>query len=113
MVGVFVPFLMVYLTSALIAIVAIPLILRQVPPNGLYGFRTPKTLSSPEIWYEANRMSGIYLFWASVAAMFIDGSLQMALGSWNPGKLFTLLMSINFGTLMAAVAMSLVYLRKL
>jgi uncharacterized membrane protein len=113
MVGVFVPFLMVYLTSALIAIVAIPLILRKVPPNGLYGFRTPKTLSSSEIWYEANRMSGIYLFWASVVAMFADGMLQMAFGSWNPAKLLTLLMSINFGTLMAAVGMSLAYLRKL
>jgi len=28
---------------------AIPLSLRKVSPNVIYGFRTPKTLSSPEL----------------------------------------------------------------
>ena len=29
---------------------SIPLIPGKVPPNGLYGFRTPKTLSSRDVW---------------------------------------------------------------
>lgn len=37
---------------------AIPLILGKVPPNEWYGFRTPKTLSEPHIWYSANRLMG-------------------------------------------------------
>ena len=38
--------------------VSIPLALGKVPPNWLYGFRTRKTMSSPEIWYPANRALG-------------------------------------------------------
>ena len=47
----------VTLACALIAALSIPLLLRRVPPNGLYGFRTPRTLSSPDIWYPANVFS--------------------------------------------------------
>jgi uncharacterized membrane protein len=35
-----------------------PLALGKVRPNALYGFRTQKTLSDPEIWYAANRVAG-------------------------------------------------------
>ena len=38
----------------LIVGLSIPLIRRRVKPNRLYGFRTPKTMSSEQIWYEAN-----------------------------------------------------------
>ena len=31
----------------LILLLSVPMILGKVPPNGVYGFRTPKTLSSP------------------------------------------------------------------
>jgi uncharacterized membrane protein len=37
----------------------LPLKLEKVPPNWFYGFRTPKTLSSKEIWYPVNRVAGI------------------------------------------------------
>ena len=37
---------------------SIPLVLRRVPPNSLYGCRTTKTLSDPKIWYEVNHVSG-------------------------------------------------------
>jgi SdpI/YfhL protein family len=43
----------------LIVAVAIPMILGVVPPNGIYGFRTSYTLSSEDVWYRANRISGI------------------------------------------------------
>jgi len=36
----------------------VPLALGKIPPNWFYGFRTRKTLSSPEIWYPANRAAG-------------------------------------------------------
>ncbi len=39
-----------------------PMIKRRVKPNRWYGFRTPKTLSSPAIWYPANEFSGRRLF---------------------------------------------------
>lgn len=52
-------------TSVSVALVfvglVIPLILRRVPPNRFYGFRTPKTMGDSEIWYPVNRLTGIWL----------------------------------------------------
>jgi hypothetical protein len=52
--------------AALFAALATPLALRKVPRNGLYGFRTPKTLSDDAIWYEANACFGRALLVASL-----------------------------------------------
>jgi uncharacterized membrane protein len=41
-----------------IAAVSLPMALRIVPPNGVYGLRTARTLSSPEIWYASNFRAG-------------------------------------------------------
>ena len=46
------------LACAVTALACVPLILRKVPPNRFYGFRTPATLSSPEVWYPVNAFSG-------------------------------------------------------
>jgi len=45
----------------LIAALAVPLILGKIPPNPLYGFRTPRTLSDPAVWYPANAYAGRWL----------------------------------------------------
>lgn len=37
---------------------AIPLMLRRVPPNGLYGLRVRATFADPGVWYEANARFG-------------------------------------------------------
>lgn len=52
----------------LIAAASVPLILRCVGPNPIYGFRTPRTLSSPEIWYPANAFAG----WALLIAAAVS-----------------------------------------
>jgi hypothetical protein len=38
-----------FFLPAILGLLAVPMILGIVPPNHLYGFRTPKTLSSPDI----------------------------------------------------------------
>jgi uncharacterized membrane protein len=40
-------------------LLGLPLKHGKVPPNWFYGFRTRKTLSSEEIWYAVNRVTGI------------------------------------------------------
>ncbi len=50
-------------------LISIPLVLRIVPPNWFYGFRTRKTLSDTTIWYEANYLGGKNLIIASVIAL--------------------------------------------
>ena len=41
--------------------VGIPLILRKVPPNYWYGWRTPSTLKDPDIWYPVNKLTGVWM----------------------------------------------------
>ena len=61
------------MACAVVFVLCIPLVLRLVPPNRLYGFRTRKTLSSPEIWYRANVFSGYALMIAvAVTALIIS-----------------------------------------
>jgi len=56
----------------LLIVLAIPLILQRIPRNGFYGFRTPYTLSSDDVWYRANKIAGITLlatgvFWLALS----------------------------------------------
>lgn len=46
------------LFGLVLALLAIPLILRRVPPNALYGLRVPATFRDDSVWYDANAASG-------------------------------------------------------
>jgi uncharacterized membrane protein len=53
---------------------SLPLIYQVVPRNWLYGFRTPYTLSSDQVWYRANKICGVALliagiFWLALAVV--------------------------------------------
>ena len=70
-------------TGLLFIGLGIPLIYERVPPNSIYGFRTAKTLSDPNIWYAINRIQGLDLLIAgalitfgSVAMLFLGQRLQ-------------------------------------
>jgi hypothetical protein len=60
---------MTVLIPVVTILISIPLVLRIVPPNLFYGFRTRKTLSNTELWYEANYRGGVNLIIASVIAL--------------------------------------------
>jgi hypothetical protein len=49
-------------SGTLLSLLAVPMITRKIPPNGLYGFRVKKTMENPEIWYPVNAYSGKWLF---------------------------------------------------
>ena len=57
----------VIILAAVIGALSVPLILRKVGRNVVYGVRTRKTLSDDAIWYEANAYGGWALLLASVA----------------------------------------------
>ena len=51
--------LLLFASSGLLLIgLSIPLIQRRVKPNYWYGFRTRRTLNSPQIWYDVNAYAG-------------------------------------------------------
>ena len=52
------PILVHAILSSLLVLLAIPLILRRVPPNPLYGLRVPATYKDEQVWYDANAASG-------------------------------------------------------
>ena len=63
---------------------SIPLIRQRVPPNPYYGFRTAKTLSDPEIWYEVNRISGHDLFLAGALITLTSLVMAVVARGWRP-----------------------------
>jgi uncharacterized membrane protein len=53
-------------------IIAIPLILRKVPRNVVYGFRIKATLQNDFVWYEANAYFGkLFIISSLVSALLI------------------------------------------
>lgn len=52
--------------ALLLAALAIPLVLRKVPRNVIYGFRTRSTLGDDATWYAANAHFGRGLLIASL-----------------------------------------------
>lgn len=83
--------------------ISVPLILHLVPPNGMYGFRTPATRSSPAIWYPANAFAGWTLLVASVASGILLLRLPVPVKRWQLWAAF-------LGPILAGVGLSFVYL---
>lgn len=52
------PTLVFALVGVLLIAVALPMLLRRVPPNAFYGLRVPATYKDEQVWYDANAASG-------------------------------------------------------
>src|SRR5215475_10804069 len=71
------------IAPALILLLGIPLFLRKIPRNSIYGLRTRDTLSSDEKWYSANRIVGAgVVAGASLWLLLVlaNGWLHLAMG---------------------------------
>jgi uncharacterized membrane protein len=95
------------IACAVIAGTSIPMILKLVPPNPYYGFRTPRTLANRELWFRANRFAGwALLIGAGVSAFLLTLSPES-------GRAFSLFSLAAFlGPLAIAVVVSFAYVRK-
>lgn len=62
-------------TGLLIAGLGIPLWLRRIPPNHLYGFRSRATLSDETVWYTANARGGRDFVVIGVLEFLVSGIL--------------------------------------
>ncbi|MFH0785574.1 MAG: SdpI family protein [Pseudomonadota bacterium] len=60
--------------------IAIPLVLRKVPRNPVYGFRTPATMSDDDIWYSANAHFGRGL----IASTFLGVGITLPIYAFRP-----------------------------
>jgi hypothetical protein len=59
---------------------SIPLMLKKIKPNALYGFRIQQTLDDPEVWYRVNAYSGKWLLAAGLATILVSVGLYFIPG---------------------------------
>jgi uncharacterized membrane protein len=91
--------LTLWLPTALIAALAIPLAIKAVPPNRFFGIRTARTLGDRELWFRINRFAGCtFLLAAALTACIYV--LAPALAS---GRSFVGMLSL-VGPVIAALA---------
>jgi hypothetical protein len=64
-------------SGIMLAALSVPMILKIIPPNGLYGFRVKKTMENPNIWYPVNAYSGKLLLAASLVQILISIGLYI------------------------------------
>jgi len=69
------------LVGLVFILIGVPFYLEKVKPNRWSGFRTRKTLSSPEVWYAANKVMGFDLILAG-GAMLILSLAVVAINRW-------------------------------
>lgn len=65
---------------ALFVLVSIPLALRMVPRNPVYGYRTRSSMANDEIWYSANA----YFARALIAASSVAAAAAYAIDLTRP-----------------------------
>jgi uncharacterized membrane protein len=96
--------LLLLLACALIAIAAVPLMLKLVPPNPIYGLSTNKTRDRPEAWFEVNRVAG--------TALVVAAGLAAILLMMNSGRSWWAQLLIFLIPVGAAVGAAIFYERK-
>ncbi|SRR5579871_2451658 len=108
-------FVMFLLTGLLFVAIAQPMIQRKVKRNPWYGFRTPKTLSSDEIWYAANEYcgkaltaAGAIMVLAAVALVPLGFLPHMGVNAYAYAWLIAFVASLSW-----SVIISFRYLQKL
>jgi len=106
-------YLVGFLLPAVMVLLALPMALGKIPPNGLYGFRTPKTLASPDIWYPANRIAGWFMVAAGALVFCFNLLLWSIHPDWPPETLVIWMAGAGFTAIVLASVASLIYLRKL
>ncbi|HEX5431511.1 MAG TPA: SdpI family protein [Bryobacteraceae bacterium] len=97
----------------LLICVCIPMALGMVPPNGFYGFRTEKTLSSPKVWYPANRACGWFMIAGELLAIGFSLFLLRMHPDWPARRLMLWMANATPASLLLSVAASFIYLRHL
>lgn len=70
-------------TGVVILTLAIPLILRRVPPNAIYGVRTRAAFASESEWYRINSIGGHHLAVSGLLILIIG-----AVGFFLPLSMF-------------------------
>jgi uncharacterized membrane protein len=69
----------ILICSVVFSLASIPLILRRVPRNPVYGYRTRVTLSDDALWYKINAYFGMRF----LVATLLSACVAVALHGWQ------------------------------
>ena len=100
--------IMLLVVTVLIAVVAIPLVLRLVPRNPIYGLPTERTLDDEALWFRVNAFAGKALLVACgvIALLLVVYQGTWLRSAWAQVAVFVVALAI-------AVGVSLAYERRL
>ena len=87
------------LTGVVLIGLAIPLMLRRVKPNALYGFRVPATFADESVWYDMNARAGRHMAAIGVTYMLLIGAMLVT----TRGRPAPILILAPMGFLVAAL----------
>lgn len=105
--------LIYFAVGLLVAALALPMMYDKIPPNGFYGFRTPRTLSDPNVWYPANRVAGRNLAVAGVIVSTTAVVLFAMHKSIPPRAMDLTLLIVSMAAFIGAVVHSFIALRRI
>jgi len=97
----------------LVTALSLPMMYDKIPPNGFYGFRTPRTLSDPSVWYPANRVAGRNL---ALAGMIVATTALVVFAmhkSIPPRTADLTLLIVTIASFIGAVVHSFIALRRI
>lgn len=97
--------------GTLIALVAVPLALRKVRRNVVYGYRTPATLANDDLWFEANACFGRWLFVGSLLGVCLAFAVEGYAGLSPESFLVVPVVAIGGPVVIAGVRTSLLVRR--
>ena len=102
-----------FIAGLALFVAGFPLLRGWIPRNRWAGFRAPKTLSSDEIWYEANRVAGRNLMIAGAVIMAV-AVISSLFAQQIPGiALEKINKAILYGALFIAALQSFIALRRM
>jgi uncharacterized membrane protein len=106
-------FLLYGIGGVFLIAISLPMIYDKVPPNGFYGFRTPRTMSNPNLWYPANRVAGRNMVLAGLIVIITALVVFAMQKSIHPKTAALTLLVVSLASLTGAVIHSLMALRRM
>jgi uncharacterized membrane protein len=106
-------FLLYGIGGVLLIAISLPMMYDKVPPNGFYGFRTPRTMSNPNLWYPANRVAGRNLALAGLIVSITTLVVFAMRQSLHPKTASLTLLVVSLASLTGAVIHSFMALRRM
>jgi uncharacterized membrane protein len=107
-----VPLLGGFIIAGLEALLAIPLLIKKVPPNRFYGFANSETIGSERVWYSTNRFFGWCLLACGVLSAAGTGVMLAVKSSMTTKVLAGIELVILVVLFAGALAATFAYLRR-